>query len=247
MKRHLIWIIAGTATIGLAVPAFAAMQPASPDDNGVPGEIRGNCDEAEHADDPECLAVEAGPTTPNTVDVPVVSSPSTTIATPSTTIGTSTTAPDSTLPRSVPTTSIDDRPTWSIAPTTSVAGDGPVGTVPEGSVPTSVPGDISGPCDEAEHANDPRCTGSTTDGDRSGHNSDDDRDDSSGRGSDDDDDRSGHDDDDDRDDSSGRGSDGDDDRDDRSGRSDDDGDDDDDNSGHGSDGDGDDDSGHGSD
>jgi hypothetical protein len=231
MKRHLIWIIAGTATIGLAVPAFAAMQPATPDDNGIPGEIRGNCDEAEHANDPECLAVEAGPTTPNTVDVPVVSSPSTTIATPSTTIGTSTTAPDSTLPRSVPTTSIDDRPTGSIAPTTSVSGDGPVVTVPDGTVPTSVPGDISGPCDEAEHANDPRCTGSTTDDDRSGRGSDDD-------------DRSGHGDD-DRDGSSGRGSDDDDDRDDSSGRGSDD--DDDDDSGHGSDDDGDDDSGHGSD
>ena len=58
MKRHLIWIIAGTAAIGIAVPAFAAVQPApTPDDNGIPGEVRGNCDEAEHANDPECLTV----------------------------------------------------------------------------------------------------------------------------------------------------------------------------------------------
>jgi hypothetical protein len=54
-------------------------------------------------------------------------------------------------------------------------------------------GDISGPCDEAEHANDPRCTGApvTTDDDRDG---DDDRS-GSNRGSDGDDsdseDRSG--------------------------------------------------------
>jgi hypothetical protein len=218
MKRHLIWIIAGTATVGLAVPAFAAMQPASPDDNGIPGEIRGNCDEAEHANDPECLAFEGGPTTPSTVDVPVGTSPSTTIGTP-------TTARETTLPRGVPTTSVDDRPTASIAPPTSVSGGGPVGTVPDSTlpdstvpdstVPTGVPDDVSGPCDEAEHADDPRCTGSTTDrgsdddgDDRSGHGGDDDDDDRSGHGGDDDDDdRSGHGGDDDGDDDSGHGSD----------------------------------------
>ena len=51
------------------------------------------------------------------------------------------------------------------------------------------PGDISGPCDEAEHRNDPRCTGggAADDGgadDRGG-------DDRSGHGSGGDDDRSG--------------------------------------------------------
>jgi hypothetical protein len=77
---------------------------------------------------------------------------------------------------------------------------------------TTTPGDdtaedISGPCDEAEHANDPRCTG--TGGERvdnsgpgsadSGHDNDDDNsghgggdDDSSGHGGGDDDDNSGH-------------------------------------------------------
>ena len=50
MKRHLIWIITGCATLTLAVPAIAASRDAgTPDDNGVPGEVRGNCDEAEHA------------------------------------------------------------------------------------------------------------------------------------------------------------------------------------------------------
>ena len=59
-------------------------------------------------------------------------------------------------------------------------------------------GDISGPCDEAEHANDPRCTGGTTTDDHRGtdddHGGDDDRS-GSNRGSDDNDndgdDRSG--------------------------------------------------------
>lgn len=65
------------------------------------------------------------------------------------------------------------------------------------------PDDISGPCDEAEHANDPRCTGGETDDDddRSGHSGR-----HSGPGSDDDDDRDGDDDDDDDDDRSGSNS-----------------------------------------
>ncbi len=62
--------------------------------------------------------------------------------------------------------------------------------------------DISGPCDEAENANDPRCTGVG-----------DDRDDNSGPGNGQDDDRDG----DDRDDNSGPGNGHDDDDDDNSG------------------------------
>ena len=51
-------------------------------------------------------------------------------------------------------------------------------------------GDISGPCDEAEHANDPRCTGagvigdSSGPGERSGRSHDDSGSDNSGPGSD---------------------------------------------------------------
>ncbi len=55
------------------------------------------------------------------------------------------------------------------------------------------PDDISGPCDEAEHRNDPRCTGGAAADDR-GHDDDRGDDDSSGprlRGSGGDDDRSG--------------------------------------------------------
>ena len=59
--------------------------------------------------------------------------------------------------------------------TTTVEDDIVVGTAPVGT--TTV--DISGPCDEAEHANDPRCTGA----DSVEH----DDDDNSGRGSGDDD------------------------------------------------------------
>jgi hypothetical protein len=55
--------------------------------------------------------------------------------------------------------------------------------------------DISGPCDEAEHANDPRCTGATPTDDDGGHRGrggdDDGDDDHGGRGGGGDDDRSG--------------------------------------------------------
>jgi hypothetical protein len=168
MKRHLIWIIAGAAAIGVAVPAFAAVQPApTPDDNGIPGEVRGNCDEAEHAGDAECLVVTVPATSKVTVPMPSV---------PTTASATAGTVPSNTVPSN---------------------------TVPDNTVANSLPGDISGPCDEAEHANDPRCTGAApSDDDSSGHGGDDD--DSSGhdRG---DDDSSGHGGDDD--DSSGHGSD----------------------------------------
>src|ERR671919_300406 len=81
-------------------------------------------------------------------------------------------------------------------------------------------GDISGPCDEAEHANDPRCTGVTVPGADDDDNRDDDAPvDSSGPGpggQDDDEDRSGPSGDDNSgpSDNSGPGSGGDDDNDD---------------------------------
>ena len=66
--------------------------------------------------------------------------------------------------------------------------DDVLGTVPATTATTTTTDrlDISGPCDEAEHANDPRCTGAVDD--------DDDRDDDNsgpGSGDDDDGDRSG--------------------------------------------------------
>src|SRR5262245_6920990 len=70
MKRPLTWLVVGVAALGIGVPAYAAVQSngtrPTPDDNGVPGEVRGNCDEAEHAGDPECAGVAAPTTTPTT-------------------------------------------------------------------------------------------------------------------------------------------------------------------------------------
>lgn len=163
MKRHLIWIIAGTAAIGIAVPAFAAVQPsATPEDNGTPGEVRGNCDEPEHANDPECrtvtVAAPSASTTPTTIaiTVPSVSAPSTT------TVGT------------VPSTTTGNTVADNTVPGNTVPDNTVAGTVPDNTVATSVPGDISGPCDEAEHANDPRCTGAASGDDQSGRDGSDD-------------------------------------------------------------------------
>jgi hypothetical protein len=66
--------------------------------------------------------------------------------------GTPTSTPLTTAPTTVPSTTA---PSSTVPPTTELA---PAPTAP----PTTAvaPGvDISGPCDEAEHANDPRCTG----------------------------------------------------------------------------------------
>ena len=88
MKRHLIWIIAGFAALTVAVPTIAAARDAgTPDDNGVPGEVRGNCDEAEHASDAACISIVVptpapapSATTPSNSmpsnSVPVVTTPS---------------------------------------------------------------------------------------------------------------------------------------------------------------------------
>ena len=86
MNRHLIWIITGASVLGLGVPALAAARSdGTSDDNGVPGDVRGNCDEAEHANDPGCITVVApSPSTgPIVVTVPSTSS-STISTTPST-------------------------------------------------------------------------------------------------------------------------------------------------------------------
>jgi hypothetical protein len=186
MKRHLIWNIAGTAAIGLAVPAFAAVGPgATPDDNGTPGEVRGNCDEAEHAGDPDCL----------TVAVPAPAA----AVTPATAATIQVTVPSSTKPATVPSNTVPDNTVPAgTAPANTVPDNTTVGTAPSNTV-NSVPGDISGPCDEAEHANDPRCTGAVQSDDNSGHDGGDDDsghhsggDDDSGHHGGGDDDNSGH-------------------------------------------------------
>jgi hypothetical protein len=84
------------------------------------------------------------------------------------------------------TTTDDTTTTSRTTAAQTVPDDIVVGNAPTG---TGANVDISGPCDEAEHANDPRCTGgAAADDDRSGSNSgsDDDDDDRGG-----DDDRSG--------------------------------------------------------
>src|SRR5215210_828001 len=78
------------------------------------------------------------------------------------------------------TTSNDDPvPTSSISTVDSTGTTGATGTT-ETTPPTSTETgeDVSGPCDEAEHADDPRCTGgaTTTDDDRRGRGRNDDAD-----------------------------------------------------------------------
>lgn len=159
MNRHLIWIIGSASVLGLGVPALAAARSAgTPEDNGVPGEVRGNCDEAEHASDPNCLVtVGAG-------------SPTVTVTVPST----------------VPIT---------LTVPTTVAGNDDVGAVSQTpSVPTTSMADVSGRCDEAEHATDPRCTGlgGATDSDDDDDGVEDDHSGQSGSHDDDDDDDDDH-------------------------------------------------------
>src|SRR6478672_11343986 len=134
MNRRLIGVIAGISVLGLGVPAFAAARggDGTPEDNNVPGDVRGNCDEAEHATDAECLDADPSATT---ILVTTTAAPATTATTA---------APETTA---APTSSIDDDD------------DAATSTVPATAETVTTVEDISGPCDEAEHADDPRCTG----------------------------------------------------------------------------------------
>ena len=110
--------------------------------------------------------------------------PARTVSLPGTTTGTTTeaTTAGATTAATTAATTTDD----------IVIGNAPAATTTTNGV------DISGPCDEAEHANDPRCTGAGADDrddDNSGPGSGDDDDDNSGPGSGDDNDdhdNSGH-------------------------------------------------------
>ena len=68
---------------------------------------------------------------------------------------------------------------------TTTTGSTTTGATPTGGTTTGGDDDLSGPCDEAEHANDPRCTGAGGGGDDHDDRDDDDH------GDRDDDDRSG--------------------------------------------------------
>jgi hypothetical protein len=68
MKKSLIWTAVTVGVIGIGVPAFAAVQTSKPlpSINTVKTtveDVRGNCDEAEHASDPRCatMVVPAAP------------------------------------------------------------------------------------------------------------------------------------------------------------------------------------------
>ncbi len=215
-------LVGSLATIG-TVSLFGGAVYAAVDNSPRPAvsqavDISGNCDEAEHANDPACIGAAVTPTT--------VAGTSTTVPQP---VPTSIPATTSTVPGGLDISGNCDEAEHANDPgclgvnpvPTTVPGGGSVTTVPTGSS-TTVPGgeDISGNCDEAEHANDPECQPATTaapgstpapapvDNDRgcenddnSGHghcgddeSSDDDDDDNSGSGS------SGSDDDDDDDD-----------------------------------------------
>ena len=138
MKKSLIWTTITVGVIGIGVPAFAAVQTNKPlpSINTVQNkveDISGPCDEAEHANDPRCATVS--------VVAPQATTANTTQATPVT--QSSISVDDSTSNST--SNSIDDNSTSnSIDDSTSNSID-----------------DISGPCDEAEHANDPRCTGAS--------------------------------------------------------------------------------------
>jgi hypothetical protein len=96
-------------------------------------------------------------------------------------IGTGGYAAASGLDDSVPARTISLPGATTGDPTTS--GTTTTGTTTARTTTTDEREDISGPCDEAEHANDPRCTGVTTGDDRDddhsgpGRGGDDDRDD----------------------------------------------------------------------
>ena len=68
----------------------------------------------------------------------------------------------------------------------------PIGATTPVTTSTEAPNDVSGPCDEAEHGNDPRCAGVGAAGDDGENTGDDDiNDDDDDNNHDDDDDRSG--------------------------------------------------------
>jgi len=89
------------------------------------------------------------------------------------------------------TTTGEDTTTGATTPETTTAGTTTTGT-PTPAVTTSGAEEISGPCDEAEHRNDPRCTGAADGGGNSGPGSGGgDHGDNSGPGSGGDENRSG--------------------------------------------------------
>jgi hypothetical protein len=149
MKRSLVWTAVGAAVIGLGVPAYAASQSgnSTPTINTVKTTVQdlsGNCDEAEHANDPACTSTSAG------VAMTKASEPSTSLE-DSTKISV-----ENSVDNSVEATenSVDDNGTDN-----SVDDDATENSVDDDDATQNSVEDVSGNCDEAEHANDPSCTG----------------------------------------------------------------------------------------
>ncbi len=71
MNKTVIWTAVGAVVIGFGVPAYAATQTSksSPNLNTVKTtveDVKGNCDEAEHANDPRCVTIVVPATQTNT-------------------------------------------------------------------------------------------------------------------------------------------------------------------------------------
>jgi hypothetical protein len=161
MKKSLIYITAGIAAVGFAVPAFAA-----------------------HGDTPEHIVptqvtvataaktVPTAVTTANSVDSTTVTTSAATPVSVEDISGRCDEAEHATDPSctGVTVTSTDDDATVN-----SVDDDATENSVDDDATENNVE-DVSGPCDEAEHANDPRCTGATATAgsDDSGHDANDD-------------------------------------------------------------------------
>jgi hypothetical protein len=153
MKKSLIWTAVSVGVIGIGVPAFAAVQTSKPRPTTTTvkttvEDVRGNCDEAEHANDPSCASMVL-PATPAAAPAlrPTVSIDD----------STRNSVDDSATANSVEDSthdSIDDN--GDDDATDNSLGDDTKNSVDD-TTSNSVE-DVSGPCDEAEHANDPSCT-----------------------------------------------------------------------------------------
>ena len=158
MNRRLIGIIAGVSVLGLGVPALANARDGgdgTPEDNGVSGDVRGNCDEAEHANDPECLGADPSTTT-IVVTTTIEEETTTTVEETTTTTLVPDTLPattEATVPDTTPVTSLDDDDD------DDVDGTVPDSSVPDTSTPVNTVDDDSGHCDDGNHADEIRCGG----------------------------------------------------------------------------------------
>ncbi|HEY0521727.1 MAG TPA: hypothetical protein VGC84_19705 [Ilumatobacteraceae bacterium] len=154
MKKSLIWITAGVATVGFAVPAFAAHGSAP------------------RHDDPAVVTLASvATTTANSVQPTIATT--TALGDNATQNSVDDNATQNSVEDNATQNSVDDNATDNSvddATENSVDDDATESSVDDDATENSVE-DVSGPCDEAEHANDPRCTNvsPTVTDDNSGH------------------------------------------------------------------------------